>query len=201
MISSSKDGLLKFWDVEQQSCILNSSDQYLSKIEDFCLIPELKLLLAGSSDNQLKVFKLSQNKDTGSLECNIASIIKKDSGSRVLELVYDTLSQNVVVLSSDNKLEVIKVNIDNKESILKKLLRAEKRKALKRLRSEAVEGSEEEEAKPKVQLDKEAIALLVETGKYDIGLHFSKKLSFEVDKKSKVKSFQMIPSKSKTARH
>jgi WD40 repeat protein len=58
LISSSKDGLLKFWDLEQQTCVLTTSDQYMSKIEGFSLIPELKLLVAGSSDNQLKLFKL-----------------------------------------------------------------------------------------------------------------------------------------------
>jgi hypothetical protein len=26
LISSSKDGLLKFWDLEQQTCLLNTSD-------------------------------------------------------------------------------------------------------------------------------------------------------------------------------
>ena len=51
LISSSKDGLLKFWDLEQQSCVLTTSDQYMSKIEGFSLIPDLKLLVAGSSDN------------------------------------------------------------------------------------------------------------------------------------------------------
>ena len=58
LISSSKDGLLKFWDLEQQTCVLTTSDQYMSKIEAISLIPELKLLVAGSSDNQLKLFKL-----------------------------------------------------------------------------------------------------------------------------------------------
>jgi U3 small nucleolar RNA-associated protein 12 len=30
----------------------------MSKIEAFSLIPELKLIVAGSSDNQLKLFRL-----------------------------------------------------------------------------------------------------------------------------------------------
>ena len=48
-----------------------------------------------------------------------------------------------MVLSSDNKIELIKVNIDNQESIMKKLLRFEKRKALKRKRDEVDQADDE----------------------------------------------------------
>lgn len=61
----------------------------MSKIESFSLIPELNVLIAGSSDNQLKIFKLLVNKDTGALECNFVSTLKKDSGARVLEIQYN----------------------------------------------------------------------------------------------------------------
>ena len=40
----------------------------------------------------------------------------------------------LAVLSSDNKLEIFKINIDDKEALMKKLLRQEKRKVLKRKR-------------------------------------------------------------------
>ena len=40
----------------------------------------------------------------------------------------------LAVLSSDNKLEIFKINIDDKETLMKKLLRQEKRKVLKRKR-------------------------------------------------------------------
>lgn len=89
LISAAKDGLIKFWDVEQQSCILNTSDQFMSKIESFSLIQELDVLVAGSSDNQLKIFKIQVSKETGALECNFVSTIKKDSGNRVLEMQYN----------------------------------------------------------------------------------------------------------------
>lgn len=169
----------------------------MSKIEGFCLIPELNLIVAGSSDNQLKIFKLHKNKDTGALECNYVSTIKKDSGNRVLEMSYSSTINHLMVLSSDNKFELIKVNLDNKESILKKLLRHEKRKALKRKREEADEADEDEDALENIKIDKEALALKVEEGAYDVGLHFSKKLAFELDVKSKAKSYQVLVTKSK----
>ncbi len=198
LISSSKDGLLKFWDLEQQTCLLNTSDEYMSKIEGFCLIPELNLIVAGSSDNQLKIFKLKKNKDTGALECNFVSTIKKDSGSRVLEMSYSSTINHMMVLSSDNKLELIKVNLDNKDSILKKLLRHEKRKQLKRKREDLKDADDDEDVLENIKIDKEAFAKQVEEGSYDVGLHFSKKLAFELQVKSKAKSYQILVTKSKS---
>ena len=59
-----------------------------------------------------------------------------------------------MVLSSDNKIELIKVNIDNQESIMKKLLRFEKRKALKRQRDEVDQADDEIEEIIKMDKDK-----------------------------------------------
>lgn len=61
-------------------------------------------------------------------------IIKKDSNARVLEINYLNDLKILTTISSDNKFEIIKVNIDKKDSLIKKLLRNEKRKALKRKR-------------------------------------------------------------------
>lgn len=59
-----------------------------------------------------------------------------------------------MVLSSDNKIELIKVNIDNQESIMKKLLRIEKKKALKRKRDEGDQNEEDADIIPKVDKEK-----------------------------------------------
>jgi hypothetical protein len=162
----------------------------MSKIEGFCMIPELNLIVAGSSDNQLKIFKLVKNQETGALECNYESTIKKDSGTRVLEMSYSSTINHLMVLSSDNKFELIKVNLDNKESILKKMLRHEKRKALKRKREELDEADDDEDALNNIKIDKDELAQKLQKGEYDVGLHFSKKLAFSLDDvKSKAKSY------------
>lgn len=54
----------------------------------------------------------------------------------MLELHYLENDKVLVVLNADNKLEIFKVNMDNKESLLKKLMRQQKRKALKRKQRE-----------------------------------------------------------------
>lgn len=114
--------------------------------------------------------------------------LKKDSGARVLELSYDKNLNLLEILSADNKLEIFKVNIDKKDSLIKKLLRVEKRKALKRKRQEADDDNEEDAVK-NLKLDRDLILQKFEDQEYDLSIHFSKKLVFELDTKSKVKSF------------
>jgi hypothetical protein len=104
----------------------------------------------------------------------------------------------MMILSSDNKFELVKVNIENQESIIKKLIRVEKRKTLKRKRDEVDDEDVENDAiDTKVKIDKDEIVQRVKEGQYDIGLHFSKKLAFDLDEKSKAKSFQVLLTKSK----
>lgn len=135
---------------------------------------------------------------TGQLECNYVSTIKKDSNSRVLEMSYSETLSHLMILSSDNRFELVKVNTDNQESIVKKLIRIEKRKTLKRKREEVEEdGQEDLDVIETVKIDKEEIAKKVQEGQYDVGLHFSKKLAFDLDQKSKAKSFQVLLTKSK----
>jgi predicted N-acyltransferase len=63
---------------------------------------------------------------------------------------YSQTLQYLMILSSDNKFELVKVNIDNQESIVKKLIRIEKRKTLKRKRDEVDEDGEDIDALEKV---------------------------------------------------
>jgi len=120
----------------------------LGKISDFCLIGELGLLVAGGSDNQLKVFKFDMEKPEGlSLEFN--SNLVKESSHRSLQLHYDRKRGFLFCLSADNKLEIFNINVDKPDSILKKLLKKEK-KSLKRTHSEM-------EAESEPQPDKESV--------------------------------------------
>lgn len=63
---------------------------------------------------------------------------------------YSQTLQYLMILNSDNKFELVKVNIDNQESIIKKLIRVEKRKTLKRKRDEVDEDAEDNDALEKV---------------------------------------------------
>jgi hypothetical protein len=74
---------------------------------------------------------------------------------------YSSTINHLIVLSSDNKFELIKVNIDNKDSILKKMLRHEKRKALKRSKEEAEDADDDQDALENIKIDKDALALKI----------------------------------------
>lgn len=116
----------------------------------------------------------------------------------MLEMSYSQTLQYLMILSSDNKFELVKVNIDNQESIIKKLTRVEKRKTLKRKRDEVDDDEKADDDNiDKIKIDKDEIIKRVQEGQYDVGLHFSKKLAFDLDEKTKAKSFQVLLTKSK----
>ena len=68
-------------------------------------------------------------------------------------------------------------------------MRQEKRKALKRKRDEAGDAEEDDDIIKNIKIDKDLLVANIDNGQYDIALHFSKKLAFELEKKTKAKSF------------
>jgi U3 small nucleolar RNA-associated protein 12 len=110
------------------------SEQTLGKVSDFCLVGELGVLVAAGSDNQLKVFLVDSSKPDG-LSLTFNSNLVKESAHRALQIHYDRKRGLLFCLSSDNKMEAFKVNTDRPDSILKKLLKKEK-KSNKRTHSE-----------------------------------------------------------------
>ena len=137
LLSSSKDGFLKFWDLEQQCCLSSFSDELMTKIADFVMIPDLKAIVVGcgSDESHLKLYEVFLNENSCQLDVRIHKKIKKESTHKVLQLRYHSSKKLLSCLSSDNKLEFFKVTVGNEESIVKKMARVEKRKNLKRSRN------------------------------------------------------------------
>ena len=86
LLSGSKDGFMKLWDLTQQKCILNVSDQYISKIERFTIIEELKIIAVGSNDSNIRIFQIQFNSETKSIEVILKSLLRKESSKRVIDL-------------------------------------------------------------------------------------------------------------------
>lgn len=154
-MSSSKDGFLKFWDLQQQCCISSYSDEILDKVNDFIIIPELKLLIIGSGastqshdSSYLKVYEVQMDNQSFELQLKSHSKIKKESSSKVIELQYENSQRLISCLSGDNKIEYFRVNIDNQEAILKKMVRIQKRQNLKRKKVEQQEEESGADEKP-----------------------------------------------------
>ena len=125
----------------------------MSKINDFCLIGgDLNLLVTASADRQLRIYKvLVKGKESlktvvasevGDVKLELVSSLINESSSRSLQLTFDKRRSMLLVLSSDNKLEIFKVNTDKPEAILKKLVKLEKKMALKRSHAEKEDGND-----------------------------------------------------------
>lgn len=135
----------------------------MSKVNDFCMIGELGLLITASTDKTLRIFKVQvrDEEDAGTqAEVGQVSLVSvanfsRDSNHRALQLSYERKRNLLLVLNSDNTIEVFKVNVDKPEAILKKLVRQEKKKAAKRTHSEMEE--QDDEAPVKRTVDKEQL--------------------------------------------
>ena len=112
----------------------------MSKVNDFCIIGALGLLVTASTDKFLRIFKVEIKSGTesnsmtevGQVYLVSQTSFQKESAQRSIQLEFDRKRNLLMVLSADNLLEVFKVNVNKPETILKKMVRAEKKKALKR---------------------------------------------------------------------
>lgn len=98
--------------------------------------------MAAGGDLSLKVFVIDISQPEG-LSLKYNSEITKESVHRTLQIAYDAKKALLTCLSTDNKLEAFKVNIDKPDAILKKLMKKEKKKEQKKkseLKAEAKSG-------------------------------------------------------------
>jgi len=91
------------------------------------LVGDLGILVAGSVDNQLRVFLINTQEEESGVTLKMNSSITKDSNHRVIQLFYDRKRHLLMCLSADNKIEAFSVNVDEPDSILKKLQRQDKK--------------------------------------------------------------------------
>lgn len=192
LVSSSSDGFLKFWDLEQQQCILSHSDELMSKISSLLLIPDLNALVVGfgTEEKHLAVFKVFVSEQSYTLDIK-AHRLKRQASSRILELAWD--DRYLACLSADNKVETWKVNTkdgDWQEAVVKKMARTEKRQGLKRRRHQVddEEGQGAAEQTEKVKVNKDDIRARVLAGNYDVALHFTHKGLLEADPQQGISS-------------
>lgn len=91
------------------------------------------------------------------------------------------------------KLEYFKVNLDNQDLLLKKMVRSEKKRAVKRAKRDESDGETPVERK----VDKDELRERVASGAYDVSLHFSKKASLDLDLQEKITRVIHTPEASK----
>ena len=92
LVSCSKDGFVKLWDLVQQYCLFTFSDPSLSRIADFVLVPSLRLVVLANCSQQeanqhLHVYEIVRT-SLGQLEFKAHSLLKKESTAKPMELSY-----------------------------------------------------------------------------------------------------------------
>jgi U3 small nucleolar RNA-associated protein 12 len=185
------------------------SDTVLSKITDFVMIPELRLLVVGNAAQTqqdamyLNLYEIVKSEDS-SLELKSHSKVKKQSQQKVVEMHYHADQSLISVLSSDGKLEFFSINMDS-SSLLKKMVRLEKRLNLKRAKNTSDEtrdklAEDDDAEQPKeVKMDKSKLKAKLQEKDYDLSIHLSSKAVFELETASKARSYAIIESSKKHA--
>ena len=149
----------------------------------------------------LNLYEIVLNKMTGMPEFKVHPKIKKESTAKIVEMHYNEEQQLVSALSIDGKLEFYTINFDE-SVLLKKMVRVEKRKSLKRSKQtneetrqkvkEDIVEEEEDEAPKETKVDKASLKADIEAKQYDMSMHFSKKSALEIESGAKARSFKVI---------
>jgi hypothetical protein len=58
------------WDLEKQQCVGTYGDANITKVNDFVMIGELSILVAGGTDNKLMIFTVENDENGLSLKLN-----------------------------------------------------------------------------------------------------------------------------------
>ena len=84
LVSSSKDTFIKFWDLTVQHCFKTMTDHIL-EVWDFVLIKNY--LISGTSDSELRVFKLTYDPNKTVLEPGLKKLKVQDDSDESEEEV------------------------------------------------------------------------------------------------------------------
>ncbi|KRX07433.1 WD40-repeat-containing domain [Pseudocohnilembus persalinus] len=111
ILSSSKDGLFKVWDIKLASAIETISSQN-NEIWSFVFCKETSTILLGTSSDSLVALELKSYRDENTnlpRVCKQIGIIKKNSYARPLEMILNEKLGLLFILTSEKTIEVFKV--------------------------------------------------------------------------------------------
>ena len=131
VISSSKDAVIKIWDLQTKHCVQSLLDTG-NKVYQTEIINDL--LVIGSNDEKIRVFKLKKENDLFAEKCG--ELIKSTS-DRVISMQVSRNKEYLIIISNPSQIEIFKVG--DEEAIYKKLLKSAKKKAKKVRKAEEME--------------------------------------------------------------
>ncbi|KAJ2556560.1 beta transducin [Coemansia sp. RSA 1933] len=161
IVTSSKDTLVKLWDLRARHCI-QTLVSHRSEVWSMAASPDGRLLVTGTSDAELRVWtidiekldRVAAEKDGTSTDAAVKAwdaiseygSIQRTSKDRAIKLMFHASGQYMACLSADKNLEVFRAR--SHAEIKKKMSRRQKRNREKRKKekSNETEGANSEES-------------------------------------------------------
>ncbi|KAJ2438499.1 beta transducin, partial [Coemansia sp. RSA 2424] len=167
IVSSSKDTLVKLWDLRGRHCVQTLAT-HRSEVWGLAASPDGRLLVTGTSDASLRVWTLDVAKldrmggEGGAAAGDWEAIaeygtVQRASSDRVVGLRFHPSGQYLACASADKQIEVFRARAP--DEIKKKMARRQKRQREKRGR--AADGEAEAEAEGESEAEAEAEASCV----------------------------------------
>ncbi len=126
LVSISKDGLIKLWDLKTKYCV---ETHIASSKEAWSLAIDLNFeyIITGGEDNKLKVWEINlDNEDeTGTGRLIDKGIISKKSSNKAMSISFHSSNQFFQVQNSDKSIEIFRIR--SAEEIKKAVARRKKR--------------------------------------------------------------------------
>ncbi|VVT58486.1 uncharacterized protein SAPINGB_P006233 [Magnusiomyces paraingens] len=135
LVSASKDGTLKLWDLETQHCVETKVAHSSNDCWSLEYSPALETLITGSGNKELAFWKVDVNAPLGSQIVRLGTL-NKQSGDRANTIKVFNGGEGVVALprylavaSADRSIEVFKIKSSEeiKKSVARKLKRRRER--------------------------------------------------------------------------
>ena len=146
LITSSKDSLIKLWDLQAQHCI-ETEVSHRAEVTGFILTQDSKFMLSVGADGFIRIFSvdfeaLGKKLVAGEVIGNVLVFkgeVQRSSKDRVLDIAHLSDHFTFAVLSNDRSVEVFRFS--SVEDVKKKLQRRKKRQKEKGVQEEEIEVS------------------------------------------------------------
>ncbi|KAH3901979.1 probable U3 small nucleolar RNA-associated protein 12 [Saccharomycodes ludwigii] len=141
LISTSKDGLIKVWDLKSQQCV-ETHMAHTTECWSLSVNLELGLAVTGSTDSSLKIWSLDLETGKEGLKIKEEFVLEKQSKQRAIDIDFTTNADGVkffYVLNSDKTIEIFRIR--PQDEINKALKKREKRLREKGLDEEEIQVS------------------------------------------------------------
>ncbi|KAJ2727197.1 beta transducin [Coemansia sp. Benny D115] len=170
IITSSKDTLVKLWDLRARHCV-QTLVTHRSEVWSLAVSPDGRLLVTGTSDMDLRVWTMDlsklENVETSNLTSDEAAksweaiqeygTIQRAGHDRVVELKFHPTGLYMACLSSDRQVEVFRAR--TVDEIKKKMARRQKRSREKRKKGKTAMDDENDNASAAEEEEEESFKI------------------------------------------